>query len=341
MLSLTEILNQKENKPKEQTKQPQELFMSMSLIKDMTDNQGNAIEHCPKKIYNDFFSSDKIKLEKEVFNIGKFGEYLLLGGSAKGEQVTSLPRSKKDGVSMLTTESNIRSMVDIAEKTVIVKHQIRILKLVNTQVPIICKVDGYDNVYLRTELDLFPTTFIPNPHKSEKQGCIACIDVKYSSKYKGYGAYNWEQFEHMDHCQPDSIFYLLERYDRDLCIKFNPEYNLKVGYDNIITPYIQQFMKDGVKFFYMVIFYNDGIDEKNIRFFERKKHEDNTKTYNLRQREFHQRMVSCIETIKNYFERGFIAIPYNDTYRYRGCKYCPLNKLHGGDCEESQTIQSV
>ena len=340
MPSLTDLLNQKDNKPKqEQAKQPAELFMSMSLIKDMTDNQGNAIEHCPKKIFNDFFSPVKKELEREVYNIGKFGEYLILGGSARGDIVTELPRSKRDG-SMLQTEKNIREMAAIA-KIVMQKHQITVLPLINTQVPVICKVDGYNDVYLRTELDLFPTTFIPNPHKSEKQGCIACIDLKYAPKYKGFAAYDWSNVEYMDHCQPDSIFYLLERYDKDLCIKHNPEYNLKVGYDNVITPYVQQFMKDSVKFFYMVIFYNDGIDEKNIRFFERKKHEDNTKTYNLRQREFHQRMVGCIETIKNYFERGFIAIPYSDTYRHRGCKYCPLNKLHGGDCEESQTIQSV
>lgn len=318
---------------------PSPFLISQSLIKTMINQGHEWLDHCPKQIWHLYFEKPKKFSEhKKVFDIGKLGETLLLGGSAKGDSVTELARSKKDG-SMLTTEINVRRSVVFAEK-VFSKHQISVVKLVNTQVPVICKVDGYDDVYLQTELDLFPTTFVPNPHKPERQGCIAAIDIKFPSKIKGFGAYSWDNVEHMDHIQPDSIFYILERYNKDLCKQFNPEWDKTIGYDNVITPYIQQFMKNDIKFFYMVIPYAECGSIEHIKFYERLKCEIG-KSPTFRQKEFHQRMVMAIERLKDYFNKSFYAVPFHDSYRFKGCKYCPVNSVNGGNCNEAITIQSV
>jgi len=340
MGSLSDLI--KNNKVEPVKKEENKIIhISQSIIKRLYDKNQEPILHCPLELYEcdikhnfDFPTSYMIK--------GMFGETLLLGSCAKGKKVEDLEKHKKTHLP-LKDEVNIRQQITEANKFIIA-NQINIIPHYNTQVPVICKVE--ENVYLVTELDCFPTIIWV------KDGLKLCaLDLKMSSDINStWGEYAWRKnFEYMDHCQPDSIYWLMDHIDIDLCKKTYPEFETKVGYDNIFTQQVINNLHKLV-FIYFVIGY-DKVDIKDMELFRRCKHDVNEKgeemlTNHNRQRDFYERMRKSIELLKVYYDRGFLPIPYNDVDRKRGCHKCHCNVMNKSElnpkafCEEGNKIRS-
>lgn len=347
MPSLSDLLNNKEKEVKkvQVNEMPVPFYISMTTIKYLIDSEHQIKAYCPLQLYA--MLHEKIPNNKDSFQKGKLLETLVLGSSAKGDSVTSLGVNKKSG-GMLKDEADIRMYAQLC-KIKMAKHQIAVHEGVNTQVPVVCRVNKYPDILLRTELDLFPTTFVANPDKSSEGLKLAAIDLKSTPDIdKGYGAYNWGKPEYLDHIQPDSIFYILDNLDIDLCKSENPEYEKNVGYDNVFTPFVLEHLKN-TRFYYMVVGYKMDYDLKNIRFFERLKKDPNVKSPDFRQKEFEQRMYRAIERIEWHYRNGWEAIPYHNKYEFTGCKYCNINKENNsleynenkGYCTEADNIQAL
>jgi hypothetical protein len=321
-MGLAELLNENSKTNKElKLSRPSPFYISMSIIKYIIDQNHEFKNYCPLLLKE--MLKGEIPNNKPTFQKGKLLETLVLGSSAKGDSVNTLGVNKKNG-GMLKDETDIRLFAQLC-KIKILKHQISVIENYNTQVPIICKLDKYDDVYLRTELDLFPTIFCPYPDKDNCKLELTAIDLKSTPNIdNGFGAYNWNNFSEMDHIQPDSIFYILNHINLDLLKLENPKYEAQVGYDNIFTSFVLNSINK-LHFYYMVVGYKMDLDLRNIRFFERKMIGEE-RTPSFRQKEFEQRMMRAIERIEWHYEHGFEAIPYYNKYEATGCKFCQVNK---------------
>lgn len=332
MSSLADLLK-KDDKPIP-VKQ-KNIYISQSLMKDLFDKHQEVVPHCPLMIYEKYITKQYRTEATESMQAGLLGETIILGASAKGGVTEALRPNKITG-KPLTTEVNVRQMCELAQK-VLTKHQVNIIKEYNTQVPINKHVR--DNVYFLTELDLFPTMFIRYPDDKEAKIEIACIDIKFApDAHGGFGAFDWSNVQYLDHCQPDSIFYLLTDFDIELNKKFNPDFDKKVGYDNVFTSFIRQHLNK-VKFYYMVIGYKKEIDFKQIRYIERLREDEQ----NLRQKDFKQRLNKTINQVQFYNEFGWNPHPYHHKIgnMIKGCIKCPVNKSNGGYCDKADEIVSV
>ncbi len=306
---------------------PKKLYMSQSLIKSLIkkwyESDDDYIKpHCPRQIYHLFFKKD-YKLEKEVFEKGNFGESLLLGLTADGSAVTELPKNKKTGEDRID-ETRIRRMADIA-KIYFVKHQIPVHEGINTQFPLIRHIER--DVYIRTKLDLFPTSITYDPDGDGKEE-FACIDVKFPKSLEGFGEYDWSDFENLDHCQPQSIYWQMESLDMKLMKSEFAEYEASVGFDNVLTKKALRLLPH-MKFYYFVVAYK-SVTSDNIMILPYEKKRDDII-------EFEERMKRAIALVEYYFEMGFDPIPYINIRAGMGCHKCPVNKKlfpETGYCED-------
>lgn len=304
-------------------RRPSPLFISQSLMKTMTkstdwyqDDSSFTKTYCPRQVYHFFFTKD-YKEHKDVYDKGTFGESLLLGYTASMDTVTDLPKHKKTGAARVD-EDRIRLMAKIA-KIKFAYHQIAVHEGLNTQVPLAAHIER--DVYIRTRLDLFPTPFIADPKITDSDSIFACIDTKFPKSLDGFGDFNWRQFEHLDHCQPDSIYWQFEHLDLSLIKKFYPDFEKEVGFDNIYTPKILSIINE-VMFYYFIIAYDKVTDENiMIRSFPKTGVDDNQN----RQAEFRERMNRVISLVEYHFEMGFDPVPFIDIKRGRGCHKCPIN----------------
>lgn len=341
MGSLSDLIKNNKSEPVKK-EQPQEIIISQSIIKRVYDKFQEPIIHCPLELLECDITHNFDTTTHKMLN-GKFGECLLLGKSAKGDIVLDLPKHKKT-LEPLTDEINIRQQAVLAQK-VLIKNQIHVAKFINTQVPVCCKVE--EGVILQTELDIFPTIMW---HENSVR--LACVDIKFSSDINStFGDYSWQNLDFMDHIQPDSIFWLMDHLDLDLCRKRNPEFEATVGYDNIFSEQVLKHLNK-LAFIYFVIGYK-RVSIDDIQMFERLKYEkigtdnDGQPIYSkARQTEFYERMRKAIELLKVYYAKGFIPIPYNDVKRFRGCHKCPVNIANKSElnpkayCEMASKIRS-
>lgn len=335
-MGLLDLLKkEEEQQPKQQGKT--ERFVSQSLLKLLYDQHQEPLPHCPLEIYELYINKEKkFKSESEAMTKGKFGEGLLLGKSAKGDIVTELERNKKTGEPVVD-EIRIREMAHLA-KIKLTEYQITIYPNINTQVPIACYLERSDeeDVILLTELDIFPTTIL-----IDNKYYLAVVDIKWTSNpHSTFGSFCWSTPQYMDHIQPDSIFYILDNIDLELCKGLNPEFDKSVGFDNIFTDTVKRNLSN-ISFFYFVIGFNKvGFDNilQPIRRNKMELGQDGKPMNNNRQLEVKERMRKGVELLRRYDKEGHLPIPYEDKYHYRGCSKCPVNKKNGGYCNEAQQI---
>lgn len=341
MAGLLDMLNQRkqeEQNNKEIANTKKVLKVSQSLLKLFYNQHQELLPHCPLEIYESYFNPEKkYKIESDAMTKGKFGEGLLLGKSAKGDLVTGLERHKKTGEPVID-ELRIRQMAHLA-KIKLNEYMVPVYPGINTQVPVAAYLmrTPEQDVILQTELDLFPTNIVV-----DNKSYISCIDIKWpSNPHSTFGAFSWANPQFMDHIQPDSIFWILEHIDLDLCKQLNPEYEEAVGYDNIFTDTVKKYCKNGLSFFYFVIGYNKVEMNNILPPIRRHKHEvdeNGRPMNNHRQMEVYERMRKGVELINTYFDKGFLPMPYEDKYNFRGCTKCPVNKKNGGHCVQAQEI---
>jgi hypothetical protein len=204
--------------------------ISQSLIRELVDKTGYPTRHCPLEILEKYYVRNPLySWSSDAMVDGQFGETLLLGGGARGQIVNQLPITKLGKVPV--REGRIRQQA-LNAQVKIFTHKIDIYQNVNTQTPCACYFEDTDWV-ISTELDLFPTKFY---HDKEKQDVLACIDVKFTNQFSAFAYNAWEDYANMDKIQPDSIFYMFEHFDLELTKELFPEYDARVGVENMYTP---------------------------------------------------------------------------------------------------------
>lgn len=307
------------------------IIISQSLAKHIIDKNQEPVPHCPLQIYECDIKRN-FDFPTDSMEAGNFGEGLLLGESADG---VKKELKRKNNGEMTIDEVRIRGQVQMANIKLL-KHQINIIPHYNTQVPIAIRFEG---CILQTKIDIFPTPIVID----DKQ-YIAIVDIKFSQDIStNFGPYQWRNgIAWMDHLQPDALFLMLDNLDIDLCKQMYPDFEKRVGYDNIFTPFILKW-SNHIKFFYFVIGYKK-VDIEDIIIIERMKHEIiNGKATTTRQQETKERLRKVADTIKSYYEKGFIPIPYEDPKNFRGCSKCYVNihnKKPGSYCKCAQEIIS-
>jgi len=297
-----------------------------------TDDAYYLKKYCPRQVYHFFFAKDYSEF-KEVFLNGQFGESLLLGLTASGDAVSDLRKHKKSGA-MRKDEERIRGQAKIT-KILFKYHKIDVHEGMNTQVPLCAHIER--DVYIKTRLDLFPSLILFNPKDVNDYPKIAAIDIKFPKALDGFGDYDWSNFDHMDHCQPISIYSqfqsLIEKPDLSEMKKFFPKYEKEVGFDNIYTPTVMASLNE-VMFYYFIIAY-DKVTDENILIKPYPKEVDDMLAYE-------ERTKRTIALLEYHFENGFDPIPYIDTRGGRGCHKCPINKKEfpkTGYCEDFIDIE--
>ena len=336
-MPLLDLLKKKEQPIQQEGKRV--IKVSQSLLKLLYDKNQELLPHCPLEIYETYISPNKDKYDTttEAMLKGKFGEGFILGKSAKGDLVTELPKNKKNGEPVID-EVRIRQMAQLA-KIKLTEYRVPIYPNINTQVPIACYLMRTPelDVILQTELDLFPTSIY-----IDGKYYLAVIDIKWTSNpHSSYGSFCWSTPQYMDHIQPDSIYWILEHIDLDLCKQLNPEFDKEVGFDNIFTEAVKNNIKSNIYFFYFVIGFN-AVEMNNIldpiRRFKYEVDDKGNYLNNNRQVEVYERMRKGVELLERYRAEGYIPVPYEDKYNFRGCYRCAVNKKNGGFCEIAKQV---
>ena len=301
-----------------------QFFLSQTLIKEITDRHGEYKEVCPRYIYENYITKQYRRVTVPMMD-GIFGETLVLGGGARGQKLTDLPRHKKTG-EKLTAQKNIEEQ---ATRFPIWCNQkgISVIPGVNTQVPITKRLK--DKVLVRTEIDLFPTPFL-----FEDKFVLSVIDVKFTSDINSsWGDFCWGKPEFVDHIQADMTYWLLQDFDMELNLKFNPE--KEEIYRNVFenSSIKKMIENEDIYFIYFIIGYKKQPLEEQVNFIYRSYREPNGSL--LRQEEFKERARKTLAQLSEWRAQNWPARENNY------CGQCPVSKLNGGYCTQYQKIKSI
>lgn len=306
-------------------KEEKQFFLSQSLIKEVTDQHGNFKEVCPRVVYEKFITKKYREMSMPMLQ-GIFGETLILGSGARGQSVTDLPRHKRTGEKLIDQkrieEQALRTPIWIAEK------MMSIIPGVNTQIPITKRYKG--NILFRTEIDIFPTPFLDDDGKLK----YAVVDLKMTGDVNAEFGYSpWGAPQFVDHCQADATYWLLQDFDMELNLKFNPEKEeiYKMIFEN--KSLIKAIENEDVIFVYFIIGYKKEPLDQQIAFIQRLYRDESGS--DLRQREFHERVRKTIAQLKQWHEEGWKPMQ-NDK-----CSSCPVLTKNGGYCDQGNSIKKI
>ena len=319
------------NEPKEEITKPtilkeetKQFFLSQTLIKRITDQNGNYKEVCPRQIYEEFILG-KYKHTTLPMLEGIYGETLCLGGGARGQKVVDLPRHKKNG-EKLTAQLNIEEQ---ARRFPFLCNQygMSIIPGVNTQVPIV-KMFG-KNRYIRTEIDIFPSPFL-----FEDNFGLSVIDLKFTSDVNStFGDFGWGAPEYLDHCQADITYWLLQDFDMELNIKHFP-HKEQVYRSVFENPTIKKMIEnEDISFLYFILGYKKQPLEEQVKIIKRGYRDDNGSLF--RQKELQERIRKTYAQLNEWALSGW---PPQEGDR---CFKCLVNKANGGYCDKAPQIKSV
>jgi len=298
--------------------------ISQSLIKKFL-KKGDIIPICPKNIYETEIAPEVETPPTEPMLKGSYFETLVLGSGREGHKTLDLPRKKL--TIKQETENRIRAekgetpilggkkldQIRIEEqaerfKILRVQRQIMISEF-NTQVRIFKKWDEDTSVFLRGDLDIFPTPIMG------KEGLqMAIIDIKLTQNIDNeFGDYRWGDPYNMDHIQAQMYHFLV----RDVDMSINK------GLRDILTPSAKRIIdSNSLLFLYWVFSYGSG----NLR--------DKFVRYNWdknKEREFRESVRKTISIIQDNEAKGWPAEP-----EYERCIKCPIT-----DCPERSEIQAL
>jgi hypothetical protein len=299
-------------------KTPKQFFLSQTIIKQVTNRNGEYKEICPRAFYEMYIQRNYRDVTLPMLH-GIYGETLVLGGGAKGQKVTDLPRHKKTG-NKLTIQLNIEEQ---AHRVPIWLNEkgISIIPGVNTQVPIVKRFDN--NTLIATEIDIFPTPFL-----NDGKYNLAVIDLKFTSNIDNtFGNYCWGAPEFIDHIQADLTYWLLQDFDMELNIKYNPEKEpiyRSIFENEAITKMIES---EQIIFVYFVIGYNKQPLEEQVLFIIRSYREPNGSLF--RQNEWKERARKTLAQMSQWEADGWP--PLQDTW----CNKCKVSQANGGYCKHN------
>lgn len=306
------------------------ILINQSLIKKLVNKYQEEMEFCPKHIKEVVIDRIAESVPSDAMLAGKFFESHVLGSTTHGDPVLDLPRKRLSKKQEALLKSQGKPL--IGEKKI---DQIRLetqierfkIKAKQYETQIITGVNTHVNIYkhwsdrylLVGELDWFPTPIL-------YQGALrlAIIDVKVTSNVETtFGNFCWGAPQYMDHLQADMYHYLVRDIDFDL----NPHLKGVVN-DNIIDI----IENENILFLYWVWGYQKEPLEYQEKIIERGYRDDNNSLY--RQQELKERIRKAIAILEREESFGWQANPVPEI-----CKYCPLNKMNGGNCESSIIIR--
>jgi len=298
--------------------------ISQSLIKKFLKH-GDEIPICPKNIYDTELDPKFERVPTDPMLKGSYFETLALGSGRGGEKTLDLPRKKltvkqeamnrvpieqgKEPIMGGKTIGQIR-IEEQAERFKILRAQRQImLTEYNVQVPVYKKWEEDPSVFLRGELDIFPTPILGKEGYS-----MAMIDLKLTGDTDNtFGDFCWGDPFRMDHLQAQMYHYLVR--DIDL--------NINKACREIVTPAVIRMINDNnILFLYWVFSYGSGdLRDKFVRY-------DWDKTKEAELKQSIRRTISIIEENES---EGWPAVP-----EYERCSKCPIK-----DCTERCEIQAV
>jgi hypothetical protein len=306
-------------------KENKQFFLSQTLIKAVTNQHGDYNDVCPRYI-NEVYIKKTHRVITEPMMHGIFGESLILGGGAQGQFINDLPRHKKTG-EKLTAQLNIEEQAQRA-KIWCAERCISIIPGINTQLPIIRKMPN--GRLFRTELDLFPTPFLDDDGKLK----LAVIDLKFTADVtSNWGDYCWGAPQFMDHLQPDSVYWILQDFDMELNIKYNPEKEeiYRMIFEN--KTHKKAIENEDVIFIYFVIGYKKQPLQEQVRFYHREYRETNGSL--IRQTEFMERARKTIAQLNEWHAKGW------PTKESDFCDKCPVAIKNGGFCDKGLNVKKI
>lgn len=304
-----------------------QFYLSQTLIKELTNKLGMEKHFCPKRIFHLYIAKDFKSRRTEPMLAGLYGESLILGSSAKGDTTKySLPKNKTSG-KMRVAEERILMQVE-RFKTIASTYQINIIPGINVQVPIFKK---FGNVMLRGEMDIFPTSVVWNDELS-----LAIVDLKFTGDVNStFSKFSWGDPEAIDYLQGDFYHYLVRDFDLDLNIKHGHEFNQRVGYKNLFTPFVNKVIADGeLKFIYVILGYQKADLNNQLLMLNRAFTDPNNKI--IREQETIGRIRKAIAILNHEHVKGWLSSPEREE-----CSKCPLNSLFGGPCTDHLKLNDV
>ncbi len=298
------------------TEKAKQFFLSQTIIKQVTDKNGDYKTICPRAFYEMYILGNYRDVTLPMLQ-GIYGETQILGGGARGQRVDDLPRHKKTG-EKLTAQLNIDEQVHRVPIWLNEKG-ISIIPGVNTQVPIVKRFDN--NVLIATEIDIFPTPFL-----NDGKYNLAVIDLKFTSNIETkFGSFCWGAPEFIDHIQADLTYWLLQDFDMELNIKYNPEKEAiyrSIFENEAITKMIEA---EQIIFVYFVIGYKAQPLEEQILFIIRSYREPNGSLF--RQNEWKERARKTLAQMSEWKAEGWPAM--QDSW----CSKCKVSQTNGGYCK--------
>ena len=310
--------------PKEESDQ---FFMSQTLIKRLTDQYGNFKEVCPRQIYEEFITKTR-KIQTLPMLEGQFGETICLGGGAKNQKVTDLPRHKRTGeklTSQLNIEEQARRFPFICNA-----NGISVIPNINTQFPIVKRFGTEKSKRLiKTEIDIFPSPFL-----FEHGFGLSVIDLKFTGDVNStFSDFGWGDPDSLDHCQADITYWLLQDFDMDLNIKYNP-HKAEIYKTVFGNPTIRNMIEnEDIKFLYLILGYKKQPLEEQVKIIQRNYRDDNGTL--IRQKELDERIRKCYAQLNEWAMNSW---PPEEGDR---CFKCPVNKSNGGYCDKAPRIKEV
>lgn len=298
--------------------------ISQSLIKKFL-KKGEEIPVCPKLIYETAITGNIEIPPTEPMLKGSYFETLTLGSGRGGHKTLDLPRKAitKDQEAKNTARiekgeeplpgakriDQIR-IEEQAERFKILRAQRQMMiSEYNTQVPIYKKWEHNPEVFIRGELDIFPTPILG------KEGLqMAMVDLKLTADIDNeYGDFCWGDPFRMDHIQGQTYHYLVRDIDP----------LLNKGVRDIVTEPVRNIINNNqVLFLYWVFSYGSGdLKDKFVRYDWDK----------VREAEFHESVRKTVSIIEDYESQEWPAVP-----EYERCIKCPIN-----ECTVRCEIQAV
>lgn len=287
--------------------------------------KGDEIEKiCPKKIYHiDIIKSHQYRTESMLK--GSFFETLCLGSGSGSKIVEDLPRKrltkakemenlkrKSSGLPEIKGEKTVDQLriEEQAKRFRILasKYQI-VADAGNTQTGITVRWHKNPDIYLRGELDIFPTPIMTNDGLR-----LAIIDLKLTYDLNTtFGEFCWGSPEYMDLNQSYMYSYLVRQ------IANNADLNPHLR-ELIAKPTINLIAHDQIDFYYWVFSYKKA-EDKLIKI-----------TWDeLKENELHESIRKTINLIEYYEKMEWPAKP-----DYKLCKECTIF-----DCQERKSIQEL
>jgi hypothetical protein len=202
--------------------------INQSLIKAFF-YKGEKRDYCPYSIYMQYITKE-VNVQTEAMMKGSFFETLCLGSGIDNNVIDDLPRKKLTSKQIIAGQKIGDKKIDQIrieqqhlnfERSKAI-YQINVQKNVNTQVEIVKYFSKNDNIIIKGNLDIFPTTILL-PQRGLR---LAVIDLKLTGKFSDFGEYCWATPANMDMTQGYMYHELIRDIDIELNMEINPNSRL-------------------------------------------------------------------------------------------------------------------